>query len=227
MPESLYRHPTRSEIIELAAAEGHDADIPTNAGSINDFTAPPIKPRSSSMDFEKDVEKGNAASLTSVEESGSGSEAAPDDEEHQDPHIVFWDGPDDPQNPMNWSANKKWGTVTVVSCITFLTPLASSSFAPGVPKVMETFKSTNDMLEGFMVSVYVLGFAFGPLIFAPLSEMYGRLPLYHTCNVFFIIFSIAAAVASNMTMFIVFRFFMGCECCPVIIFEPVKLTVCV
>ncbi|KAF2277566.1 MFS general substrate transporter [Westerdykella ornata] len=214
MPESLYRHPTHGEIVELAAAEGHDADIPTNAGSINDCPAPPSKAESPSMELDKDidVEKGNASSLTSLVESHSGSEAAPekDEEEHHDPKIVFWDGPDDPQNPMNWSEKKKWGTVTVVSCITFLTPLASSMFAPGVPEVMKTFHSTNDMLEGFMVSVYVLGFAFGPLFFAPLSEMYGRLPLYHTCNVFFIIFTIAAAVASNMSMFIVFRFFMGC-----------------
>jgi hypothetical protein len=36
-------------------------------------------------------------------------------------------------------------------------------FAPGVPEVMRNFNSTNDMLKGFMVSVYVLGFSFGPL----------------------------------------------------------------
>jgi MFS family permease len=61
-----------------------------------------------------------------------------------------------------------------------------------------------------MVSVYVLGFAFGPLIIAPLSEMYGRLPLYHICNLLFIVFTIAAAVAGSMGQFIVFRFLMGC-----------------
>ena len=41
--------------------------------------------------------------------------------------------------------------------------------------------------------------------------MYGRLVLYHTCNWVFVVFSIAAAVSSNMGMFIVFRFFMGCK----------------
>jgi MFS family permease len=50
-----------------------------------------------------------------------------------------------------------------------------------------------------------------PLVIAPLSEMYGRLPLYHICNVLFIVFTVAAAVAANMSQFIVFRFFMGCE----------------
>lgn len=208
----LYRHPTRSEIIELAAQESHDADIPTNIGTIHD-AVPSRRPESvklSAMELEKekDVEKGHGrhGSVSTVGD----SEDAPTEEYNNDPSIVTWDGPTDPKNPMNWSNRKKWGTVTVVSCITFLTPLASSMFAPGVPEVMRTFGSTDDMLEGFMVSVYVLGFAFGPLIFAPLSEMYGRLPLYHSCNCFFIVFTIAAAVSSNMTMFIVFRFFMGC-----------------
>jgi len=200
----------------LAAAEGHDADIPTNVGTIYD-TAPSKRLGSvklSAMELEKDVdvEKGRRpGSVSSIDDSEN--ERHPNDEHDPDhePNIVFWDSPKDPQNPMNWSSKKKWGTVLIVSCITFLTPLASSIFAPGVPEVMETFHSTDNMLEGFMVSVYVLGFAFGPLIFAPLSEMYGRLPLYHTCNCFFVVFTIAAGLSSNMTMFIVFRFFMGCE----------------
>jgi hypothetical protein len=38
-----------------------------------------------------------------------------------DPNIVNWDGPDDPENPMNWSPQKKIMAVTIVSFITFLT----------------------------------------------------------------------------------------------------------
>jgi hypothetical protein len=40
--------------------------------------------------------------------------------------------------------------------------------------------------------------------------MFGRLWLYHSCNLLFIVFTIAAAVSSNMGMFIAFRFLMGC-----------------
>jgi MFS family permease len=155
--------------------------------------------------MEKDMEKGTRpGSLSSVDEPDRDEESEPD------PNLVDFDGPNDPENPLNWKASKKWGMVALVSAITFLTPLASSQFAPGVPEVMREFNSTSELLEGFMVSVYVLGFAFGPLIIAPLSEMYGRLPLYHSCNFLFIVFTIAAAVATNMGQFIVFRFFMGC-----------------
>ncbi|KAF2685796.1 MFS general substrate transporter [Lentithecium fluviatile CBS 122367] len=206
MPEPLFRHPSRSEIIELAVAEGHDADILSNAGSIRRIPShsPSQHPeKDSSFIIEKDTEK------ATEEESISSDEEVEDVAEHG-PDIVFWDGPDDPQNPMNWASAKKWGTVALVSAITFLTPLASSMFAPGVPEVMKTFNSTDEMLEGFMVSVYVLGFAIGPMIIAPLSEMYGRLPLYHSCNSFFVLFCVAAALSTNMSMFIAFRFFMGC-----------------
>lgn len=54
-----------------------------------------------------------------------------------DPNIVFWDSPTDPQNPMNWSSFRKWGTIAVVSGITFLSPLGSSFIAPGVPEIMK------------------------------------------------------------------------------------------
>lgn len=165
MGEPLYREPTKEEIIELAVEEGHDADIPTNVGAIQttprsrspSVRQPAESAKSSNAAFDQDIEKG--VRTESLSSGGHGNQSYLE----VDPDVVWWDGPDDPQNPMNWPFNRKWGTVILVSGITFLTPLASSMFAPGVPEVMETFNSTNDMLEGFMVSVYVLGFAFGPL----------------------------------------------------------------
>jgi MFS family permease len=50
-------------------------------------------------------------------------------------------------------------------------------FAPGVPNLMTEFQSTNIELGTFVVSIYVLGFAFGPMVLAPLSELYGRMPI--------------------------------------------------
>jgi MFS family permease len=82
-------------------------------------------------------------------------------------------------------------------------------FAPGVPQVMEEFHSTNTELASFVVSVYLLGYTFGPLLVAPLSEMYGRVPIYNTCNVLYVIFNVACAVAPNLNSLIVFRFFAG------------------
>ena len=82
-------------------------------------------------------------------------------------------------------------------------------FAPGVPEVMSEFDSTNIELASFVVSIYVLGYAFGPLLIAPLSELYGRLVIYHSCNVLFVIFTVACALATNLNMLIGFRFLEG------------------
>ena len=54
--------------------------------------------------------------------------------------------------------------------------------APATPLIMEHFKSTDSMLASFVVSIYILGYAVGPLFIAPLSEMYGRVVVYHVCN---------------------------------------------
>ncbi|KAL2851866.1 major facilitator superfamily domain-containing protein [Aspergillus pseudoustus] len=116
----------------------------------------------------------------------------------------------DPESPMNWTNARKWTIIAMVSFITFLTPLASSMFAPGVPEVMQDFNSSSPTLSTFVVSVYVLGFAFGPLIVAPLSEYYGRAIVYNACNALFVVFNIASAVAPNLASLVVFRFLDGC-----------------
>lgn len=40
--------------------------------------------------------------------------------EYDDPNIVYWDGPDDPAHPENWSSIKK---VVIVSCVGLITLL--------------------------------------------------------------------------------------------------------
>ena len=42
-------------------------------------------------------------------------------------------------------------------------------FAPGVPQLMSEFDSSNSVLASLVVSIYILGNAFGPIVLAPLS----------------------------------------------------------
>lgn len=90
-----------------------------------------------------------------------------------------------------------------------LRPLASSALAPGVPQILSEFQTDNKSLATFVVSVFVLGFAFGPLIIAPLGELYGRTVVYHGCNILFIIFTVACALSTDIGMLIAFRFLAG------------------
>ncbi|KAL3707061.1 hypothetical protein TMatcc_008074 [Talaromyces marneffei ATCC 18224] len=155
------------------------------------------------QDVNKDVERGS-----STTEKGNYVEEIIA-VEPVDLNLVDWDGPDDPENPFNWPASRKAMMTTSIALITFLTPLGSSMFAPGVPNVMREFHSSNESLAAFIVSVYLLGYCFGPLVIAPLSEMYGRQPLYTACNLLYTIFNVACALAPDMGSLSVFRFFAG------------------
>lgn len=75
---------------------------------------------------------------------------------------------------------------------------------------MKEFNSSSVILSEIVVSIYVLGFAIGPLFVAPLSEQYGRKWVYLISCALFLIFTIACAVSSSLAMLIVFRFLAGC-----------------
>ncbi|KAJ7752804.1 major facilitator superfamily domain-containing protein [Mycena maculata] len=162
------------------------------------------------------TEDGNNQDVDPEKAVGTGAEAQESEKdpnqngnvEDTDPFLVQWEE-GDKQNPRNWSMRRKWCLVAFLSWITFLTPLASSIFAPGVPDVQAEFNDYDTVTATFVVSVFVLGFAFGPLVIAPMSEIYGRNPVYHTCNVLFVLFTIGCATSTDMGMLIAFRFTSG------------------
>lgn len=75
---------------------------------------------------------------------------------------------------------------------------------------MASYHETSNILAGFVVSIYILGFAIGPLIIAPMSELYGRYWCYNVCNFLFVVFTIACAVSNSLGMLIAFRLLAGC-----------------
>lgn len=101
---------------EKAGSDSHSAQVNTNTNK--DLEIKPSK-NSSTFSLEQksthDVEKGLPAD-TQVEK-----EPAVTDAEH-DPNIVDWDGDADPENPLNWSARKKWYAVLAQQPRSNLTP---------------------------------------------------------------------------------------------------------
>lgn len=81
--------------------------------------------------------------------------------------------------------------------------------APGLPEVAAQYNITNPTLIALTLSIYLLTFAFGPLIFAPLSEMYGRTWVFHIANIFTLAFSLGCAFSPNVGSLIVLRFLSG------------------
>jgi hypothetical protein len=146
--------------------------------------------------------------------------------------LVDWDSPDDPENPLNWPLRRKAFIIVIVSAVTFNISLAPTIFAPGVPLLLREFSShstssgssndegggaggenINTALASFAVSAYVVAFAIGPLVFAPLSELYGRNVIMWTSNALFLVFTIVCAVAPAVEVFVVFRILQGLAGC--------------
>ncbi|KAB8301523.1 hypothetical protein EYC80_003372 [Monilinia laxa] len=123
--------------------------------------------------------------------------------------LVGWAGQDDPAHPRNLPNKKKWLMLASVSLITFLSPLSSSIVAPGITLMNKEFGNTSDILDTFVVSMFIFGFAAGPLILSPLSEIYGRQPILMYCNFLLTIWQLACALAPNIHLLILFRFFAG------------------
>lgn len=118
--------------------------------------------------------------------------------------IDFDDG--DKTNPQNWSLAYKSFIIAVFSFSTTCTVLYSTSYTSAIPGMLEEFDIHNESIGILGVTTYLLGMAAGSIILAPLSEMYGRRPIYLIVMALFVVFVIPCAVAQNMATILVVRF---------------------
>jgi multidrug resistance protein len=88
-------------------------------------------------------------------------------------------------------------------------PLGATMFAPAVRQVMIDFETQNEVLVSLVVSIYVLGWALGPLILAPLSEVSGRLAVYTWSNILYIGFTVTCALAPSIHVLLISRLLAG------------------
>ncbi|KAF2633748.1 MFS general substrate transporter [Macroventuria anomochaeta] len=127
----------------------------------------------------------------------------------KDIYLVDWDHNLDPQNPLNWPAWKKSLNIACIFLMCIISPFTSSVFAPAIPSLMLSFHTTEPYLSSFVLSVYVLGYAIGPLVISPLSELFGRIPLYHFCNTLFSICTLLCGRTTSTRTLAVTRLFAG------------------
>ncbi|KAI9692172.1 MAG: hypothetical protein M1822_006402 [Bathelium mastoideum] len=119
---------------------------------------------------------------------------------------VDWDGPDDPNNPVNWSLGYKSMVIAMMSYSTTVTVLYSTSYTSAIPGLMEQFGISQTV--GILgVTTYLLGLALGCLISAPMSEMVGRRPVYLVSMGFFAILVLPTALTKTFEGVLIPRFF--------------------
>lgn len=75
-------------------------------------------------------------------------------------HTVAWIGPEDPDNPQNWSTGKKAWTTAMVCLLTFSIYLGSSVYSPGVIDVTQEF-GVGRVPAVLGLSLFVAGYGLG------------------------------------------------------------------
>lgn len=141
------------------------------------------------------------------EETGAEEPPSPASKPEKDAFLVeFDDG--DPLNPRNWN---KWykGFVTFqLGMLALCGSLGSSIISPASNAIQQQFNVSQEVTV-LNVSLYVLGFALGPSLWAPISEVYGRkvsiLPAVFVLG----LFAIGSGASKSLASLLITRLFGG------------------
>ncbi|KAF3765376.1 MFS general substrate transporter [Cryphonectria parasitica EP155] len=87
--------------------------------------------------------------------------------------------------------------------------MGSSVASNEIPALQKVFHVPNGSQTILPATMYLIGFVLGPLVFAPLSEQYGRRPVLVWTLCLYIIFTMACALAPNWAALLVFRVLSG------------------
>ncbi|OOQ88017.1 transporter [Penicillium brasilianum] len=127
---------------------------------------------------------------------------------NRDDYVVEFDGPDDPLYPQNWPLKTKVLISAMLAYTSICSTFDSAIFSSSSKAVARVFGVSLEV-SVLSSSLYICGYATGPLIWAPLSELKGRrLPIIFAM-LGFGIFNTGVAVAKDLQTLLICRFFCG------------------
>ncbi|KAI4591791.1 hypothetical protein KJ359_012595 [Pestalotiopsis sp. 9143b] len=115
---------------------------------------------------------------------------------------------DDNENPLAFSPARRWACTILVATMTASIAFCSSIHTAAISSVQQSFACSRTV-STLGVTTFLLGFGSGPLIFAPLSEVFGRNPVYRVTLFLFVLFNLGCALSPNIAALLVFRFLCG------------------
>lgn len=87
--------------------------------------------------------------------------------------MVAFDGDMDGLNPQNWAMGKKVYTTALWALTTCWITFASAIYSAGTAQISQEFHVSYNVANAG-TSLLIFGFAIGPMLWAPLCEVYGR-----------------------------------------------------
>ncbi|WWD03222.1 hypothetical protein V865_001273 [Kwoniella europaea PYCC6329] len=124
-----------------------------------------------------------------------------------DPYLVDF-AANDPTNPYNWSKKYRWMLTLLIGITALCPPFSSVSYSSTVIEIIPEYGMSRE-LSTAGISLFILGFALGPLIWAPISEIWGRNFAFYVSFPLFTMFNLGTALSHNTRTLLVMRFLAG------------------
>jgi hypothetical protein len=139
----------------------------------------------------------------------SDSTAVPAGLEARDPAFeIDFEPEHDPRNPRCWPLWYKVFVIFTKSYSTTAVVLYSTAYTSSLDGIIAYFHVTR-IVATMGLTVFLLGMAVGSVVVAPLSEMYGRRPIYLISIIIFVILLLPTALAKNYVSIILPRLLSG------------------
>ncbi|KAJ9614382.1 hypothetical protein H2200_002518 [Cladophialophora chaetospira] len=116
--------------------------------------------------------------------------------------------PGDIENPKEWSTKRRWYCTVVAVTLVCNATFASSTPSGCIRGISEQFH-VSEVAAGLVITLFLLGYVAGPLIFAPLSEFYGRRYVFYITFTLYNAFNFLCAFAPNFGSLLVGRLLTG------------------
>ncbi|KAI9005541.1 major facilitator superfamily domain-containing protein [Hyaloraphidium curvatum] len=202
--------------LELAVPEARAVDpAADDASVISEATTAPHAPEASDLDISRRAKSGFLDPEGEFAEDVLPHDDIPLDDgdakgrqaELEDPTIVKW-AVDDPQNPHHWSLGRRWAFTIANSLLVLNATLASSAPSGVARTIMAEFGATQ-LQATMLISLFVLGYVLGPLVWAPASEVVGRRPVNIISGVGLLAFNIGCVFVTNIGEMLALRLIAG------------------
>ncbi|KAF1926826.1 MFS general substrate transporter [Didymella exigua CBS 183.55] len=136
-------------------------------------------------------------------------EDAEADIKHDEVILDFEKG--DVENPREWDSKFKWFIVFLLAFMAFTVTFTCIGVVPIAASIVDELEGEHGgaSTTALLVTIWELGEAAGPLLIAPLSEVFGRYPVMNGCNIIFIIATLLAAGSKSTHLLIAARWLTG------------------
>ncbi|SPQ24577.1 7881fcc0-1448-42da-9042-cf1e0b06a140 [Thermothielavioides terrestris] len=114
-------------------------------------------------------------------------------------------------NPQTWPDSRKYAMLTLSCIATWLTAYTAGSYSPPQHLIQAALGPPHPSLEAVLtgITTFCLGFAFAPMVLAPLSEMNGRYLVFVVAGTVYAVFQAVCGAVDTLAGMLIARFLVG------------------